>query len=150
MTHSFPTRRSSELLRSGQYRLGGGVRGFQTPQGVCVDLGDMILALDLAVRIDRKLRRASGWVLDERRTLTIDRDAATVRAGTETHRIGPSDIRDTAAGWCVDLERSEEHTSLQSLMRISYAVFCLKKKNKSTLQLLLRTSSNDLFIPNTK
>src|SRR3546814_6211580 len=30
-------------------------------------------------------------------------------------------------GW----ERSEEHTSeLQSLMRISYAVFCLKKKNK--------------------
>src|SRR3546814_1071613 len=30
-------------------------------------------------------------------------------------------------------ERSEEHTSeLQSLMRISYAVFCLKKKNKST------------------
>src|SRR3546814_9981449 len=30
-------------------------------------------------------------------------------------------------------ERSEEHTSeLQSLMRISYAVFCLKKKNKCT------------------
>src|SRR3546814_4979582 len=30
------------------------------------------------------------------------------------------------------LVRSEEHTSeLQSLMRISYAVFCLKKKNKS-------------------
>src|SRR3546814_2527071 len=29
--------------------------------------------------------------------------------------------------------RSEEHTSeLQSLMRISYAVFCLKKKTKST------------------
>src|SRR3546814_8431047 len=29
--------------------------------------------------------------------------------------------------------RSEEHTSeLQSLMRISYAVFCLKKKNNST------------------
>src|SRR3546814_9136487 len=31
----------------------------------------------------------------------------------------------------VDFYRSEEHTSeLQSLMRISYAVFCLKKKNK--------------------
>src|SRR3546814_5487770 len=30
--------------------------------------------------------------------------------------------------------RSEEHTSeLQSLMRISYAVFCLKKKNSNTL-----------------
>src|SRR3546814_2178421 len=32
--------------------------------------------------------------------------------------------------------RSEEHTSeLQSLMRISYAVFCLKKKNNNTLDL---------------
>src|SRR3546814_6830715 len=31
-----------------------------------------------------------------------------------------------------ELERSEEHTSeLQSLMRISYAVFCLKKKKKA-------------------
>src|SRR3546814_7538025 len=38
-----------------------------------------------------------------------------------------------AAGRCPALvgPRSEEHTSeLQSLMRISYAVFCLKKKNK--------------------
>src|SRR3546814_3444444 len=34
----------------------------------------------------------------------------------------------------VDL-RSEEHTSeLQSLMRISYAVFCLKKKNNNTVK----------------
>src|SRR3546814_7932232 len=33
------------------------------------------------------------------------------------------------------LERSEEHTSeLQSLMRISYAVFCLKKKNEYAAQ----------------
>src|SRR3546814_4976724 len=32
-------------------------------------------------------------------------------------------------------ERSEEHTSeLQSLMRISYAVFCLQKKKKTHLQ----------------
>src|SRR3546814_5425402 len=33
--------------------------------------------------------------------------------------------------WSALVERSEEHTSeLQSLMRISYAVFCLKKKKK--------------------
>src|SRR3546814_8730576 len=43
--------------------------------------------------------------------------------------------------------RSEEHTSeLQSLMRISYAVFCLKKKRKqnrnSTDSKLKRTHSN--------
>src|SRR3546814_4768062 len=34
------------------------------------------------------------------------------------------------------LSRSEEHTSeLQSLMRISYAVFCLKKKKKQQIEL---------------
>src|SRR3546814_6909970 len=34
------------------------------------------------------------------------------------------------AGGLIGTVRSEEHTSeLQSLMRISYAVFCLKKKN---------------------
>src|SRR3546814_8777491 len=37
--------------------------------------------------------------------------------------------RGEAPGWA----RSEEHTSeLQSLMRISYAVFCLKKKKRKT------------------
>src|SRR3546814_9763556 len=37
-----------------------------------------------------------------------------------------------AAGSEAPLLRSEEHTSeLQSLMRISYAVFCLTKKNKT-------------------
>src|SRR3546814_10326938 len=47
--------------------------------------------------------------------------------------------------------RSEEHTSeLQSLMRISYAVFCLKKKNKSTTYtitlLLLLNKSYDHIV----
>src|SRR3546814_3152992 len=38
-------------------------------------------------------------------------------------------------GRSASLGRSEEHTSeLQSLMRISYAVFCLKKKNKIILK----------------
>src|SRR3546814_5201799 len=38
-------------------------------------------------------------------------------------------LRDVYADLMVNVLRSEEHTSeLQSLMRISYAVFCLKKK----------------------
>src|SRR3546814_2487008 len=38
------------------------------------------------------------------------------------------------------LQRSEEHTSeLQSLMRISYAVFCLKKKTNKNTQSLPKT-----------
>src|SRR3546814_9524318 len=44
--------------------------------------------------------------------------------------------RDLKAQVCLSqgfIDRSEEHTSeLQSLMRISYAVFCLKKKTKQT------------------
>src|SRR3546814_7891079 len=48
------------------------------------------------------------------------RDAGAGAGGAE-HLLGPA-LPD----------RSEEHTSeLQSLMRISYAVFCLKKKNHS-------------------
>src|SRR3546814_1347042 len=44
--------------------------------------------------------------------------------------------------------RSEEHTSeLQSLMRISYAVFCLKKKNKNTQN---RRNSNQNITKQTK
>src|SRR3546814_2955997 len=36
----------------------------------------------------------------------------------------------------IGVRRSEEHTSeLQPLMRISYAVFCLKKKNQNKLNL---------------
>src|SRR3546814_7191514 len=45
---------------------------------------------------------------------------------TSGYRAGPSAVAERHP-------RSEEHTSeLQSLMRISYAVFCLKKKNKNT------------------
>src|SRR3546814_13968765 len=40
---------------------------------------------------------------------------------------------DLSVGYVDTGPRSEEHTSeLQSLMRISYAVFCLKKKKKQT------------------
>src|SRR3546814_20104916 len=43
--------------------------------------------------------------------------------------FGPVEIDAALAGLLEDETRSEEHTSeLQSLMRISYAVFCLTKK----------------------
>src|SRR3546814_1899051 len=53
-------------------------------------------------------------------------EAAGVKAPMMFHYAGIDDrVNATAPGW-----RSEELTSeLQSLMRISYAVFCLKKKN---------------------
>src|SRR3546814_5150745 len=53
------------------------------------------------------------------------------------------------AGLVADLVRSEEHTSeLQSLMRISYAVFCLKKKRQQNTR--TRRSQINMWITNTK
>src|SRR3546814_5561767 len=44
------------------------------------------------------------------------------------------------------IDRSEEHTSeLQSLMRISYAVFCSKKKNETNNTEKLRTHIHNLI-----
>src|SRR3546814_7144287 len=46
-----------------------------------------------------------------------------------------------------DRERSEEHTSeLQSLMRISYAVFCLKKKQQKDTNRLTQVNQNSATI----
>src|SRR3546814_3338119 len=49
-----------------------------------------------------------------------------VSAGSQASATRPPQL----SARLIFLSRSEEHTSeLQSLMRISYAVFCLKKKN---------------------
>src|SRR3546814_5810702 len=51
-----------------------------------------------------------------------------------------------ALGWTDALTRSEEHTSeLQSLMRISYAVFCLKKKTLHTYPILSNSISTHTY-----
>ncbi len=88
-------------VRLGQYRLGDGVRGYQTPDGTCVDLGDVILALDLSVRLDKKLRRATGWVFEEQRTFFIDREAMQVQIMNKKEVLRATDIYDTPEGWCV-------------------------------------------------
>src|SRR3546814_3127377 len=96
------------------------------------------------------LVQATGWNSDKSALLrlpdigvaTIAKRAADGRdlldriAGIDVDTL-PHDLpytveiaRQIAERWTREEERSEEHTSeLQSLMRISYAVFCLKKKN---------------------
>src|SRR3546814_10905082 len=84
--------------------------------------------------------RRRNEAVDERRGLLervlagADRDdvGVVVLAGELRGRDAPHQRRAHAAHLVGrDLLRSEEHTSeLQSLMRISYAVFCLKKKTK--------------------
>src|SRR3546814_1111754 len=56
-------------------------------------------------------------------------------AYTGVYNVAASDQHFDPVRWTFNttLRRSEEHTSeLQSLMRISYAVFCLKKKKTTT------------------
>src|SRR3546814_9245565 len=67
--------------------------------------------------------KADAW-----RIVEDDLSGAAIRALLEQHFAGM--LANSPAGSCHF--RSEEHTSeLQSLMRISYAVFCLKKKNNT-------------------
>src|SRR3546814_5968999 len=64
--------------------------------------------------IDVVLRRAE----EHRMAIALRNDVSAAVAEALVEKAGP--------------DRSEEHTSeLQSLMRISYAVFCLKKKKKT-------------------
>src|SRR3546814_907901 len=52
--------------------------------------------------------------------------------GADLDGVEPGSLLFQKADGLIPLDRSEEHTSeLQSLMRISYAVFCLKKKKKN-------------------
>src|SRR3546814_8404621 len=74
------------------------------------------------------------------RCADIDGPGIGMDAGIDECYRRPSEFDLTVIGHQAN-ERSEEHTSeLQSLMRISYAVFCLKrkKKNKGT-QLIVMT-----------
>src|SRR3546814_9800355 len=74
-----------------------------------------------ALRVGREQRRLHPIGLGEERADRVEQ--AGVGRRVAAHR--PPDRR---------LVRSEEHTSeLQSLMRISYAVFCLKKKKNNRL-----------------
>src|SRR3546814_4760172 len=85
-------------------------------------------AMRLGVNVDHvaTLRQARGTVYPDpveagRIALAAGATSITVHLREDRRHIQDRDVA-----------RSEEHTSeLQSLMRISYAVFCLKKKNNN-------------------
>lgn len=122
-------------LRVGTMRLGDGIRAYQTPQGICGDLGDVVLGMDLAVRVDKKLRRATGWVFDERRPLTIDRDAGRVEVGSRSYKLDATTIRDTAEGWCVRLDALSEWIGVPLEADLSNALIHIRSKEKLPFQL---------------
>src|SRR3546814_1331023 len=114
----------------GEQRVGGGVRFVETIARELVDQIEQFVGL---VRGDIV---GFGTAFDKDRALRVHLglDLLAHRAAQQigaTERITRQDLRGLHHLFLIDEDRSEEHTSeLQSLMRISYAVFCLKKKKK--------------------
>src|SRR3546814_7592917 len=85
--------------------------------------------VDGSVTLSRFGGGTSNAVTNNEQRLFVSAPLANDRLG-----LSLSGVRTFHSGFLTDIspgsDRSEEHTSeLQSLMRISYAVFCLKKKN---------------------
>src|SRR3546814_3058428 len=93
---------------------------------------DAIVFMGGSLPMPTKLQNVSNWTA---------KSSAGPNASAKSATIGARKVRMTTAK-----KRSEEHTSeLQSLMRISYAVFCLKKQNHqqtATRQLDYRSRHN--------
>src|SRR3546814_2030407 len=109
--HSFPTRRSSDLFSSLPKRSSSTLlRRDSSPRAVCCQ---------------------RTWAAGEHTPAVLGDspvayEDSTQRPSTITHK--PPKPNSSISTGVFLTTRSEEHTSeLQSLMRISYAVFCLKK-----------------------
>src|SRR3546814_3600835 len=126
MTHSFPTRRSSDLRRQ--------------------IVGHLAVA-----RVHRRLDLRQHAAADD------EKDEAKGQQHPENLRCGVpafSELADLRHGYTRPTKekqsRSEEHTSeLQSLMRISYAVFCLKKKQLTNTKYITSNILDDTNIKQT-
>src|SRR3546814_4938769 len=75
--------------------------------------------------------------------------AGALGAAALDHEVGDHPVEVEAVVEPAPGQRSEEHTSeLQSLMRISYAVFCLKKKYKQLTNKRLATLQQTTHLTN--
>ena len=117
-------------LRSGNYRLGDGVRGYQTESGICVDLADMIIALDIPLRLDKKSRRATGWIFSESQTLTIDRDGDLVQKGSGSKKLLAGEIYDAPEGWCVAIKSLSNWFDVDFSPDLSNALLTIKSETR--------------------
>src|SRR3546814_10790581 len=90
------------------------------PERMRVVLSTLFICIrDLAIAISPVIPASAANLLDQLGIPENERDHAALRDPDWYERLSQTDFT----------LRSEEHTSeLQSLMRISYAVFCLKKK----------------------
>src|SRR3546814_2890612 len=142
MPHLFPTRRSSELQIESRYH--GELRYVHCDVAIDAEVEALVAAAVAHFgRLDIMFNNA-GIQGDRAGFTEIEASSfdAMLRLLTGSvvsgHKYAARQFRKQNSGGAILtttsaaglLGRSEEHTSeLQSLMRISYAVFCLKKKN---------------------
>src|SRR3546814_2147877 len=89
---------------------------------------DTLFPYTTLFRSNPETRRRPGHRRRESRSKSAPQRYVAQAGGREAPRAPSMPARRSARSF----SRSEEHTSeLQSLMRISYAVFCLKKKKKN-------------------
>ena len=122
-------------VRAGRYRVGDGVRGYQTNTGTCIDFADLIIALDLPVRLDKKSRRATGWLFEESRTFTLDREAGRVQIMNKSSALSASDVYDTPEGWCVDTKALSRWLDVTLAPELSEALLVIKADRKLPFEL---------------
>src|SRR3546814_4493601 len=99
-----------------------------------------------SVRSTTRLRSASRPSACTFTMISTMRCATACMRLPDVRRLATARSRKHSSGRCRtrrSIGRSEEHTSeLQSLMRISYAVFCLKKKKKKKNKKKHKTNEN--------
>src|SRR3546814_6757032 len=120
---------SSDLLQSAA--IGRRHQGFAGPSGLCHRLHG--IAFRLAELLKERLLRRNVFRRPFRIFPVFSEESPAPGRWAPRPRAGCGmDARKRVAAAIKDYLRSEEHTSeLQSLMRISYAVFCLKKKRNN-------------------
>src|SRR5689334_5498336 len=136
-----------------QYRLGDGVRAYNTPEGTCVVLGDFLTALDVPMHIDLSAKKASGWAFKESNTITIDYGGLTAKYGTKSEPIAAGTIRETPDGWCVQTSALTRWFGIGVKPITSGSVLILESEAKLPVELAMerqersqhiRTASYDL------
>src|SRR3546814_6049927 len=91
--------------------------------------------VDFTIEVERSLRVLDGAVAAFDGVAGVEPQSETVWRQAEKYGVPRmcyiNKLDRTGANFYYCVQRSEEHTSeLQSLMRISYAVFCLKKRTQ--------------------
>src|SRR3546814_7049737 len=123
------------MLREAIAAMLGAQRGMVVrPEHICITRGSQMAVTIVA----RALVERGDIVVMERLSYSpaavalAEAGARIVTVGLDAQGIDVEEVEALCKRHPVRAIRSEEHTSeLQSLMRISYAVFCLKKKTKN-------------------